>query len=176
MEERIVVADPTADPLGYQREVLGLLGGRDPLAVLAETPGEFRERTAGLQAELLGRRPESREWSVEELLGHLWDAELAWSFRARAILAQDGPVLVAFDQNAWATLTRPSFADLLDAFAALRGANLALVRGTPDADWERFGLHEERGPTSFRLLVQTAAGHDLAHRLQLERTLRMVAG
>ena len=37
MEERIVVADPVADPQGYQRELLALLGGQDPVAVLAAT-------------------------------------------------------------------------------------------------------------------------------------------
>jgi hypothetical protein len=34
MEERIVVADPVADPQGYQRELLALLGGQDPIGVM----------------------------------------------------------------------------------------------------------------------------------------------
>ena len=34
MEERIVRADPVADPLGYQRELLELLGGRDEVCAL----------------------------------------------------------------------------------------------------------------------------------------------
>ncbi|HEY2957277.1 MAG TPA: DinB family protein [Actinomycetota bacterium] len=174
MEERIVVADPVADPLGYQQELLALLGGQDPVAVLSSTPPTFRERAGGLSGELLGRPPAPGEWSVAELLGHLWDAEIANSFRARAILAQDTPELAAYDQDAWAALAKPPFGELLDAFSALRLANLALIAGTPEERWERHGIHQERGPTSFRLLLETTAGHDRAHLRQLEQTLRAV--
>lgn len=174
MEERIVVADPVADPQGYQRELLALLGGRDPADVLEATALAVREHTNGLSEELRDERPRQGEWSVAELLGHLWDAEIAFSFRARLILAQDTPRLVGYDQNAWANLARPPFAALLDAFTALRTANLALIRYTPEALWGRFGHHDERGPTSFRLLTETMAGHDTAHLKQLEQTIAAV--
>jgi hypothetical protein len=174
MEERIVVADPVADPQGYQRELLALLGGRDPVDVLAGTVAAVRESTAGLADELLARRPEPGEWSAAELLGHLWDAELAFSSRSRLILAQDDPPLIGYDQDAWARLPRPGFGELLDAFAALRVANMALLRHTPQPSWDRFGTHNERGRTSFRLLVETTAGHDRAHLRQLDKTLAAV--
>jgi hypothetical protein len=107
MEERIIAADPVADPQGYRRELLALLGDDDPAQVLAATLAELQERTGGLPDDLIARRPEPGEWSVAELLGHLWDAELADAFRARAILAQDRPQLPAYDQDAWAILARP---------------------------------------------------------------------
>jgi len=174
MEERIIAADPVADPAGYQRELLALLGGDDAVAVLAATPDTFRERTADLPDPVLGRRPAPGEWSVAELLGHLWDSEIATSFRTRLILAQDRPQLVGYDQDAWATLAKPPFAALLDGFAALRAANLALVAGTPPERWERIGLHQERGPMSFRVLIETVAGHDRAHLRQLDQTIEAV--
>jgi hypothetical protein len=37
--------------------------------------------------------------------------------------------------------------------------------------WDRLGIHEERGPTSFRLATETIAGHDRAHLLQLDQTI-----
>jgi hypothetical protein len=176
MEERIVAADPVGDPQGYQKELLALLGGQDPVEVLTSTPLTIRERTGALSEELLARRPAAGEWSVAELLGHLWDAEIANSFRGRAILAQDTPRLAGYDQDAWATLAKPPFGELLDAFTALRRANLALLRGTPEDSWVRYGIHEERGPTSYRLLIETTAGHDRAHLLQLEQTIAAVRG
>jgi DinB superfamily len=174
MEERIIAVDPVADPQGYRRELLALLGDDDPAQVLAATLAELQERAAGLPEALVGSRPEPGEWSVAELLGHLWDAELAYAFRARAILAQDQPQLPAYDQDAWATLARPPFAELLAGFAALRTANLALIRATPATLWERAGIHEERGPTSFRVATDEIAGHARAHQLQLERTIAAV--
>lgn len=176
MEERIVRADPVGDPQGYQRELLALLGGEDPVEVLAATPGAFRSATQALGPQRLARSPAAGEWSVTELLGHLWDAEIAVAFRARAILAQDTPRLIGYDQEAWARLPHPPFAELLDAFAALRAADLALVRGTPSADWDRVGIHTERGETSFRVTVETIAGHDRAHLRQLDQTLAAVRG
>jgi hypothetical protein len=176
MEERIVMADPVADPQGYQREMLALLGGQDPVAVLAATPQAVRDQTAGLPQDRLTSRPAPREWSAAELLGHLWDSEIAYSFRARAILAQDEPRLIGYDQDAWAALARPAFAELLAAFAALRTANLALIGQTPRERWERVGLHEERGRLSFRLLTETTAGHDCAHLKQLAQTIAAMRG
>jgi hypothetical protein len=174
VEERIVAADPVRDPQGYTREILALLGGIDPVEVLQATPARFRERTAGLDPDVLSRPPAPGEWSVEELLAHFWSAEIAAAFRWRLVLAQDRPRLVGFDQDAWASLARPPFADLLDAFAALRTANLALVGGTDEARWDREGVHDERGPQSFRVLVRLSAGHDRAHLEQLDRTVAAV--
>jgi hypothetical protein len=175
MEERIIAADPVAEPLEYQRELLALLGGRDPVEVLATTPTTVRERAAGVPDEVLTRRPEPREWSAAEVLGHLWDAEVIFAGRARLILAQPEPKLIGYDQDAWSELPRPPFAVLLDAFAALRTADVLLARATPEPDWERAGVHEERGPTSFGLLLREIAGHDIAHLRQFEQTLAAVS-
>ena len=174
MEERIVAADPVADPQGYRRELLALLGDADPGEVLEDTMGAVQERTRGLPDELVGRRPEPREWSVTELLAHLWDAELVYGFRARAVLTQDQPALAAYDQETWATLPRPPFQQLLGGLVALRTGNLALIRDTPAALWERVGIHQERGETSFRVLTQEIAGHARAHLLQLDQTVAAV--
>jgi hypothetical protein len=176
MEERIVAADPVTDPQGYRRELLALLGDDDPGEVLAATLREVQERTGDLPAELVGRRPEPGEWSVAELLAHLWDSELVYGYRARAILTQDRPPLAAYDQDAWATLQRPPFRELLAGLVALRSGNLALIGHTPVDRWERVGMHQERGETSFRVLTQEIAGHARAHLLQLQQTIAAVRG
>src|SRR6185436_16432777 len=116
MEERIVRADPVAEPEEYQRELLALLGGEDPVTVLAATATLLRERLRDVPADQLARRPQPDEWSPAELLGHLWDAEIAHAFRARLILAQHEPDLAAYDQDAWASLPRPEPSQLLAAF------------------------------------------------------------
>jgi hypothetical protein len=58
----------------------------------------------------------------------------------------------------------------------LRTANLVLIRGTPVSLWDRLGIHEERGPTSFRLATETIAGHDRVHLLQLDQTIAALQG
>jgi hypothetical protein len=56
MEERIIAADPVADPQGYRRELLALLGDDDPAQVLAATLAELQER-AGAPNPASGRWP-----------------------------------------------------------------------------------------------------------------------
>ena len=66
MEERIIAADPVADPQGYRRELLALLGDDDPAQVLAATLAELQER-AGIHAE---RGLTSFRVATDEIAGH----------------------------------------------------------------------------------------------------------
>jgi hypothetical protein len=174
MEERIIAADPVTQPDEYKRELLALLGGDDPVEVVAETPAIFRRLTEGLDIETLQRAPEPGEWSVEELLAHFFNAEIVAGFRWRLVLAQDDPTLTPFDQDAWITLAHPDFHEMLDAFEALRRANVTLAKRTDESQWDRPGRHEERGPESFRDGLHLIAGHDRAHIKQLEQTIAAV--
>lgn len=175
LEERIVGPDPVDDPDGYKEALLALLGGRDPLEVMSSTPERLREGSTGLGEPAVAQPPSSGEWSVQELLAHFWHAEIVYAFRWRAILAQESPRLIGYDQDAWTSLPYPGFPELLEAFSMLRRANVELIRSTADSELDRAGLHEERGPESVRLGVRLIAGHDLAHLEQLHQTVRAVS-
>jgi hypothetical protein len=174
MEERIVGPDPVTDPEAYQQALLDLLGDRDPQDVLATTPEEIEVATSELDLGILQQRPEPNEWSAEEILGHIFDAEVVYGFRWRVTLAQDGVSYPGYDQDAWTHLPRPSFPELLAAFASLRRANVWLIEEVPSSDYEKIGNHAERGPESFAMAVRIVAGHDIAHLKQLHQTLAAV--
>ena len=174
MEERIVAPDPVTEPEAYQQALIELLGDRDAQDVLATTPEEFEDATAELDLAVLQKRPEANEWSAEEILGHVFDAEVVAGFRWRITLAQDGARYPGYDQDAWTRLPRPSFPELLAAFASLRRANVWLIEEVPSSDYHKTGIHEERGPESFEMAVRLLAGHDLAHLKQLHQTLAAV--
>jgi len=170
--------DPVASPDAYRREILAWLGEDDPAAVQGATAERVREivRDAG---DRLRVRPEPSEWSVIECIGHLVDSELVASARMRWILVEDEPDIVGYDQDLWVDGLRHGDddpEDLLALFEALRNANLRLWATTPPADRERFGRHRERGPESYGLMVQLAAGHDRFHIAQAERALQAVRG
>lgn len=173
-EERIVAPDPVSEPEAYQEALLGLLGGRDPIEVLALTPELFEEKTYALDIVTLQKPPEPGEWSVEELLKHFFHGEIVYSFRWRITLAQDGVAYPGYDQDEWNRLATPPFPEMLAAFAALRRANVELFEETPREQWSRTGMHAERGPESFELTINLLAGHDLAHLKQLDQTIAAV--
>ena len=61
--------------------------------------------------------------------------------------------------------------DTVDRWHALRRANLRLLESLRPEEWDRVGLHSERGPESVRLTVQLVAGHDRMHLDQFRRGL-----
>jgi hypothetical protein len=170
--------DPVADPQGYQRHLLGLLGDDDPAQVQAGTADAFRALIEVAAADA-STHPTPTEWSVVQCLAHLTDAEIMVSGRYRLILAHDEPPLLGYDQDLWAdALHRPPERpeDLFAFFVPLRAANIALWNRTPEDRRRRIGLHTERGPESYDLTFRLAAGHDRFHLAQAERALDAVRG
>jgi hypothetical protein len=170
--------NPVADPQGYQRHLLALLGDDDPARVQAGTADAFRALIEVAAADA-STNPTPTEWSVVQCLAHLTDAEIMVSGRYRLILAHDEPPLLGYDQDLWAdALHRPPEPpeELFAFFVPLRAANLALWKRTPEDRRRRVGLHTERGPESYDLTFRLAAGHDRFHLAQAERALEAVRG
>lgn len=160
----------------YVTDTLALLASHDPLVVLAETPAWIAVRVRGLSRATLHQPEGEGKWSLTQVLAHLTDAEIAYGWRARMILTQDRPPLVGFDQNIW--LSRFDYAtsdpaEALQGFTALRRWNMRVWSSATAADLQRIGVHAERGPESLDVVLRLAAGHDLRHRRQIERLLRI---
>lgn len=164
--------DPPEERASYAGAVLGLLGDRDSIAVLRETPQELARLIAGVPLAAL-RAPEAAgKWSITQVLAHLADSDLVWGWRVRLILAQDRPTITGYDQDQWADRLNYAGADPHDSlatFQVLRRNNLQLIeRATPD-DRRRVGVHSERGEESIEYLIGLYAGHDLLHLQQIKR-------
>ncbi|MEA2677862.1 MAG: hypothetical protein QOJ81_2003 [Chloroflexota bacterium] len=170
--------DPVAQGTEYQRLLLSLLGERDPADVMQATPARLRALAADAGTDLR-TRPEPTEWSVDECIAHIADAELVISGRLRFILAQEQPPLPGYDQDLWVDKLHQSHHESLDEllawFEPLRAANLRMWNESSPADRARVGMHSERGPESFELTFRLYAGHDLFHIAQAEKTLGLVA-
>jgi DinB superfamily len=158
----------------YIDRILSNVAGEDPWAVLSSTPTRLRELVEGKSDAAIGRRASPDRWSVREILAHLADAELVTSWRMRSILASNGAMLQAYDQNAFARVFNYGDAPVsgsLDLFETNRRANLRLLRSVDPALLENFGTHAERGRESIAHLIRLNAGHDLNHLKQIEPLL-----
>lgn len=156
----------------YVRALLEVLGDRKPLEVLPRLMDEIRRAIDGIDPETL-RKPEAPgKWSIIQVIQHLADTELVVGYRYRMILAQDSPPIPAYDQNLWADRLRYNEArleEVLDQLRSIRESNLRLLRSLRPEEWERVGLHAERGPESVRRISELEAAHDLVHLRQIER-------
>jgi len=161
----------------YVTDTLELLGTTDPLTVLAETPAWIAARVEGLSDAALHKPEADGKWSLTQVVAHMADTEIAYGWRARIMLTQHHPPLHGFDENAWMARFNCASADpaeALQTLTALRAWNMRVWRCATDDDLKRMGIHAERGPESFEKLRQLAAGHDLRHRRQIERLLKVV--
>lgn len=142
--------------------------------VLTATPAALQSAAHALTPEQLETPIAPGKWSPRQILAHMADCELAFSFRLRQVLAAPDPAgppltLQPFDQDHWATRYRAYTAGAaLELFTSARAWNLALLTTVEPDDLKREGFHPERGLLTFQTLLETIAGHDLNHLKQLQ--------
>lgn len=165
----------------YTAGLLRMLGDRDPLDVLRETPARLRRAAASVAPDRLNIPEAPGKWSMGQVLMHLEDSELVGAHRYRMALAEDRPPIVGYDQDRWVARLHPgagSVADVegcLEVFETVRRANVRLLARLSPADFARAGLHAERGEESVGHMMRLYAGHDLVHLRQLDRIRAAVA-
>jgi uncharacterized damage-inducible protein DinB len=146
------------------------LDGRPLDTILTSTPSAIATLLETIGPQKSTAPPTPRKWSAAEILCHLADCELTFAFRLRQTLAEDNHTIQPFDQEKWAA-TYPGIAaaQALAAFSAMRDWNLKLIAKTLPTAADRKVTHPERGPMTFKTIVETMAGHDLNHLSQLQR-------
>lgn len=158
----------------YTARLTGLVGDREPLDVMGDTPGRVDTLVSGASAEELRFTTAPDRWTIGQIAAHMADAEVVGAWRFRAMLAQDGVPLQPYDQNVWAAAFRYAevpAADSARLFSVLRQATLRALRQVDPARLRHAGIHGERGRESVAQLSRMYAGHDLNHLAQIERLL-----
>lgn len=145
------------------------LGNQNALEVIASTPDQLAELLSATGAEKADVAPAAGKWSVREILCHLADTELVFSFRLRQALSETYHVIQPIDQDRWATRYNGITADAaLAVFTAVRKWNLALLKTVAPEEYSKRLTHPERGEMTFQVLVETMGGHDLNHVRQIK--------
>jgi hypothetical protein len=146
------------------------LAGRDPIAIIASTYAQLSKLAERLPADQLALRPPTGKWNAREIVAHLADCELVFSFRLRQTLGENHPTLQPFDQDRWAArYANCDVASALRLFGAARNWNLLLLAGVSERERTRPVTHPERGTMTLWTIVETMAGHDMNHLQQVER-------
>jgi DinB superfamily len=164
-------------PRAYREKMFSLLGDRNPLEVLAQTPDVLTDLVEKHSAAVLRTRPFEGKWSPNEIIGHLTDGEWVYGYRLRLILCEDNPTILGTNQDSWVPALRhnehqPS--ELVEIFRTLRQLNLTAWRQTSPADLERSGQHNERGQEPLGVMLRLVAGHDLSHLDQIARYVQAI--
>lgn len=158
----------------YSRRILSNILHKDPLKVYSGTPKILHRLTKGLSDKEMRKSTPERKWSIVEIVNHFCDAEIVMGYRYRKVLAEPGTAIQAYAEEKWATKLKYDHADVrakLTLFIAFREDNAEMLRSLTASEWQRYGIHEERGKETVERMVQMMAGHDVNHLRQIE-TLR----
>jgi hypothetical protein len=144
-----------------------------------KSPKEIAAAVSGISPEVLRYKPTPEQWSILEILGHLADIEIVYSYRLRQMLADAKPVIAPMDQDAWAKhlgyMDIPA-PELVALYGLNRHHNLRLLRRLKPEDLAKSAFHPEiQGNVTVANCVERMSSHGANHLAQIER-LKQDAG
>jgi DinB superfamily len=115
--------------------------------------------------------PAAEGWNARQVLAHLADFELMAAVRVRQVLSRERPQLATYGQEEFTDRfsgLEPA-AEALERIAAVRRATLRVLESLTPEDWDRTGVHPERGEETLRRTMEMLVRHDRSHLEQLRR-------
>lgn len=125
------------------------------------------------------------EWSCRVLIGHLIDAELAFTHRMRRIVAEEKPSYPAWNEEAF--VKRHLYGKPGDRSLCPAGHAVELIRylriwthhwlqSLSAEEFARTGVHTERGPQTVRDVLEYSVWHLEHHGWYLNRKAEKISG
>ncbi len=123
-------------------------------------------------------RPAPDKWSAHEVVIHCADSETYAATRLRLLVAEAEPLIVGYNQDAWAKIFNyhaQSTDRALRTVDAVRTATLPILRSLTEADWAKEGRHTESGPYNLGDWLKSYGPHLSNHAKQISRNLAAYA-
>ena len=95
--------------------------------------------------------------------------------RMKKVIAEDNPLLPAFDQDKWAKsffYDKASVDDSIALFFTLRTSMVPILKGLKDKDFNRTGIHTEDGKITLLDFLEHAVEHAEHHTKMIEKIKR----
>jgi hypothetical protein len=140
----------------------------------AAGPARLRAALAKVPEEARRWRPAPGEWSVHEVVCHCADSETNAAARIRYLVSEKDPMILGYDENAWAVTFDYHNHPLEPALAvieAVRTNTAALLRRLPENAWSSEGRHTESGRYTAEDWLRIYAVHLEEHARQIEANL-----
>jgi hypothetical protein len=102
------------------------------------------------------------KWSIQQVVIHLADAEAAFADRFRRMIAEDDPILYAWDENKFAErlfYDKQSAHDAAEMIRLTRVQTGRILRAAGPSALLRMGNHSERGPIRLDDAIASANSH-----------------
>lgn len=133
---------------------------------------------AGLAPAELDARPVPGTWSIRQIVVHLLESDLAAMHRMRRIMAEDKPLIIAYDETRMAEscfYEHEDMARVCRMFADARHMTAGVLRRLPDSAFARACVHNQNGLLTLGRMVEMYVGH-LAHHMKFLLDKRRMLG
>jgi uncharacterized damage-inducible protein DinB len=140
--------------------------------------GDLAKSIAGLSREDLLAFPVPGTWSIQQIVLHVVDSDLVHSDRMKRVIAEERPLLIGYDESKFAARLHYDVQDTClacEVFAINRRLTGDILRHLPEADFQRSGIHSERGKVTLEDLLVGAVEH-VQHHLRFVRQKRALLG
>jgi hypothetical protein len=159
------VRPAAADYAPFYAGYVALVPEDDILALLAAQAAAVHALAARVPPDRESFRYEPGKWSIRQVVGHITDVERVFGYRAFCIARGEASSLPGFDEQAYmaeANYDARALAGLVDEFAAVRAANLAVLAHLSPEAWRRRGTANGT-PVTVLALAFLLAGHCRHH-------------
>lgn len=136
------------------------------------------EAIVGLTRQDFLATPVPGTWSIQQIVLHVTESDLIASDRMKRIIAEENPLLIAYDETAFAQKLGYEHLDPFRAakiFELNRLQTAETLRHVAPGAWSRSGIHNQRGKVTLEELVATYVGH-LDHHLKFLFEKRRLLG
>jgi len=135
---------------------------------------EFEKIVRSIGANDLSRIPKEGEWSAAYVIHHVADADMHFATRFLHILTVDKPVIVPFDEDVYPDRLKYSSRDAHDSLASIFGLHKVvanILKLVDEPDWNRVGIHSEKGEITLADVLTLAINHTKSHIDQLQEII-----
>ena len=137
------------------------------IALYAEGAAILRKAVHGVAPQELSTRIAPGTWSIQEVIVHMIDSDLAATHRMRRIAAEEMPLLVSYDEDAFIARLAAEKTDIAEALALFDANRTFTARwlGTLDSSaFARVGIHTQRGKVTLGEILAIYT-HHLTHHM-----------
>jgi hypothetical protein len=140
------------------------------VARMHQQADDVRRLSSGLTEEQLAQRLKPQQWSLKELVCHLWRVQQVFEGRIEAVLGQENPAITRYDPEGdpeFDRMAKLPAAKSLAGFLEGRTRLAARLEQLGPADWHRPGRHPEFPHYDVHFQVEYLVHHEAHHIYQM---------
>ncbi len=133
---------------------------------------EFCSYARAISPNKVNTAPKEGEWSHAYVIHHMADSDAHFAVRFLNILSVDSPAIIPFDEEIFPKALHYPGRSVEVSIAAIENSCAHMVdilKQIASADWNRTGIHAERGKLTLSEILQLTTNHRVGHLDQLKQ-------